>query len=100
MTYTSRWEGNALVTTIPGPAVNRTEKRSIEADGTMKVRTHHHDDAGQAGAPAARWCSGRSGLVDPADGQVAGAGVVRTRARAIRANLVVQSRGRTIRLAA
>ena len=35
--YTSRWEGNALVTTIPGPAVNRTEKRSIEADGTMKV---------------------------------------------------------------
>jgi hypothetical protein len=37
MIYTSRWEGNALVTTIPAPAVNRTEKRSIEADGTMKV---------------------------------------------------------------
>ena len=37
MTYTSRWEGNSLVTTIPAPAVNRTEKRSIEADGTMKV---------------------------------------------------------------
>ena len=37
MIYTSRWEGNALVTTIPGPAVNRIEKRSIEMDGTMKV---------------------------------------------------------------
>src|SRR5688572_9625219 len=37
MIYTSRWEGNALVTTIPGAAINRIEKRSIEADGTMKV---------------------------------------------------------------
>ena len=37
MTYTSRWEGNSLITTIPAPAVHRTEKRSIEADGTMKV---------------------------------------------------------------
>lgn len=37
MTYTSRWEGNSLVTTIPAAAVNRIEKRSIEADGTMKV---------------------------------------------------------------
>ena len=37
MTYTSRWEGNSLVTTIPAPAVRRTEKRSIEADGTMTV---------------------------------------------------------------
>lgn len=35
MIYTSRWEGNALITTIP--ALNRTERRSIEADGTMKV---------------------------------------------------------------
>jgi hypothetical protein len=37
MIYTSRWEGNALVTIIPGPAVNRIEKRSFEPDGTMKV---------------------------------------------------------------
>ena len=37
MIYTSRWEGNSLVTTIPAPAVHRTEKRSIDADGTMKV---------------------------------------------------------------
>ena len=37
MTYTSRWEGNSLVTTIPGPVVNLTERRSIEADGTMQV---------------------------------------------------------------
>jgi len=36
--YTSTWEGNVLVTTIttaaPDPMI---EKRSIEADGTMKV---------------------------------------------------------------
>jgi hypothetical protein len=37
VTYTSRWEGNSLVTTIPGPVVNLTEKRSIEANGTMEV---------------------------------------------------------------
>jgi hypothetical protein len=37
MICTSRWEGNSLVTTIPGPVVNLTEKRSIEADGTMGV---------------------------------------------------------------
>ena len=37
MVYTSRWEGHSLVTTIPAPFVHRTEKRSIEADGTMKV---------------------------------------------------------------
>ena len=40
--YTSRWEGNALVTTIPGSAVYRTEKRSMEADGTMKVELTFH----------------------------------------------------------
>ncbi|MDQ3071069.1 MAG: hypothetical protein M3R55_15235 [Acidobacteriota bacterium] len=34
--YTSKWEGNVLVTTFAFPAVNRIEKRSIEADGTMK----------------------------------------------------------------
>jgi hypothetical protein len=35
--YTSKWEGNVLVTTFSFPLVNRTERRSIEADGTMKV---------------------------------------------------------------
>jgi hypothetical protein len=36
MTYTSKWEGNVLVTTIVMPKVTRIEKRSMEADGTMK----------------------------------------------------------------
>jgi outer membrane protein assembly factor BamB len=36
--YTSKWEGNVLVTTITTQAPNpMIEKRSIEADGTMKV---------------------------------------------------------------
>lgn len=36
--YTSKWEGSVLVTTITTPAPNpMIEKRSIEADGTMKV---------------------------------------------------------------
>ena len=36
--YTSKWEGNVLVTTITTPGPNPlVEKRSIEADGTMKV---------------------------------------------------------------
>jgi hypothetical protein len=37
--YTSKWEGNVLVTTIPTPNLTRIEKRSIEADGSMKVET-------------------------------------------------------------
>jgi hypothetical protein len=36
---TSAWEGDVLVTTITGPGMSRTERRSIEADGTMKVQT-------------------------------------------------------------
>ena len=36
---TSTWEGNVLVTTITAPAMSRVERRSIEADGTMKVHT-------------------------------------------------------------
>jgi len=36
MTYTSKWEGDVLVTTIVLPKVTRIEKRSIQADGTMK----------------------------------------------------------------
>jgi hypothetical protein len=36
--YTSKWEGNVLVTTITTPGPNpMIEKRSIEADGAMKV---------------------------------------------------------------
>ena len=34
---TSTWEGDVLVTTITAPAMTRIERRSIEADGTMKV---------------------------------------------------------------
>ena len=37
--YTSSWEDNVLVTTITAPGMSRTERRSIEADGTMKVQT-------------------------------------------------------------
>ena len=37
--YTSTWEGTVLVTTITAPGMSRTERRSIEADGTMKVQT-------------------------------------------------------------
>jgi len=36
-TYTSKWEGNVLVTTIVSGNSSRTERRSIETDGTMKV---------------------------------------------------------------
>ena len=36
---TSTWESDVLVTTITGPGMSRVERRSIEADGTMKVQT-------------------------------------------------------------
>jgi hypothetical protein len=36
---TSTWEGNVLVTTITAPSMTRIERRSLEADGTMKVQT-------------------------------------------------------------
>jgi hypothetical protein len=36
--YTSTWEGAVLVTTITAPNMTRIERRSIEADGTMKVQ--------------------------------------------------------------
>jgi hypothetical protein len=39
--YTSTWEGDVLVTTITTPppaAMTLVERRSIEADGTMKVQ--------------------------------------------------------------
>lgn len=37
--YTSAWDGAVLVTTITAPSMTRIERRSIEADGTMKVNT-------------------------------------------------------------
>ena len=37
--YTSKWEGNTLVTTIANPRGTSTEKRSIAADGTMVVES-------------------------------------------------------------
>jgi hypothetical protein len=36
--YTSTWEGDVLVTTITAPTMTRIERRSIEADGAMKVQ--------------------------------------------------------------
>lgn len=36
---TSTWEGAVLVTTITMPMSSRIERRSIEADGTMRVQT-------------------------------------------------------------
>jgi hypothetical protein len=35
--HTSVWEGDVLVTTISAPQMTRIERRSIDADGTMKV---------------------------------------------------------------
>ena len=37
--YTSKWEGDVLVTTVTAPGHERVESRSIEADGTMRVKT-------------------------------------------------------------
>ena len=43
ITYTSKWEGNVLVTTsTPSPTISDVERRSIEADGTMKVEVTHN----------------------------------------------------------
>jgi hypothetical protein len=36
---TSTWEGAVLVTTMTAPSMTRVERRSIEADGTMRVQT-------------------------------------------------------------
>ena len=51
VTYVSKWEGSVLVTTITTPQGARTEKRSIEADGSMKVETIV---TGPDGQPATR----------------------------------------------
>jgi hypothetical protein len=37
--FTSTWEDDVLVTTITAPGMSRVERRSIQADGTMKVQT-------------------------------------------------------------
>jgi len=39
VTYTSKWDGAKLVTTIVSPRGTSTETRWIEADGTMVVET-------------------------------------------------------------
>src|SRR5262245_7494855 len=39
LTYTSKWEGSVLVTTIVSSNSTRIERRSIEADGSMKVHS-------------------------------------------------------------
>jgi hypothetical protein len=49
--YTSKWEGDALVTTIVNPRGTSTEKRSIAADGTMVVESTR---TGQDGTPTTR----------------------------------------------
>jgi len=48
VTYVSKWEGNVLVTTITNPRGTSTEKRWIEADGTMVVEQRR---TGQDGTP-------------------------------------------------
>jgi hypothetical protein len=51
--YTSTWEDNVLVTTIAGPNMTRIERRSIEADGTMKVQSTITMLQGKPGPPGA-----------------------------------------------
>ena len=48
ITYTSKWDGAKLVTTIVNPRGTSTETRWIEADGTMVVETVR---TGQDGTP-------------------------------------------------
>lgn len=50
--YTSTWEGDVLVTTITAPQMTRVERRSIEADGTMKVQTNMTMLRGKPAPPA------------------------------------------------
>ena len=50
--YTSTWEGEVLVTTIEAPMMTRIERRSIEADGTMKVQTTFTMMQGKPAPPA------------------------------------------------
>jgi hypothetical protein len=50
--FTSTWEGDVLVTTITAPGQERIENRSIEADGTMRVRTVWVTMGGKPAPPA------------------------------------------------
>ena len=49
--YTSKWEGDVLVTTIEAPMMTRVERRSLEIDGTMKVETAITMLQGKPGPP-------------------------------------------------
>jgi hypothetical protein len=49
--HTSTWEGDVLVTTIAAPNMTRIERRSVEADGTMKVHTTITMMNGKPGPP-------------------------------------------------
>jgi hypothetical protein len=51
ITYTSKWDGAKLVTTIVNPRGTSTETRWIDADGTMVVETV---STGQDGTPMTR----------------------------------------------
>jgi hypothetical protein len=50
--YISKWEGNVLVTTITGPGQERVESRSIEPDGSMRVKTVFVTMGGKPAPPA------------------------------------------------
>lgn len=39
--YTSKWEGNVLVTTWANARISNVERRTIQDDGTMKVEVTH-----------------------------------------------------------
>jgi hypothetical protein len=41
-TYTSKWDGNVLVTTWASATITNIERRSIQEDGTMKLEVAHH----------------------------------------------------------
>ena len=50
--YTSMWEGDVLVTTITTPFSTLVERRSLDADGTMKVQTTMTMFRGKPAPPA------------------------------------------------
>jgi len=47
VTYTSKWDGAKLVTTIVNPRGTSTETRWLEADGTMVVETTRTNPQGE-----------------------------------------------------
>mgnify|MGYP006157116303 CR=1 FL=1 len=50
--YTSTWDGDVLVTSITAPGMERVERRSLDADGTMKVHTTFTMMQGKPAPPA------------------------------------------------